>query len=107
MRGLRLFRFRPDDGVKPALALADVGVAAKEIHRAGAEAEQRRNPGVVVIRLGEMAVLAIFCRAHAAGGVRQMRIVGLAAETVGADRLLLRIDPLAICILRTDDDRAG
>jgi hypothetical protein len=36
-----------------------------------------------------------------------MRIVSLAAVTVGADGLLLRINPFAVGVLRTDDDRAG
>src|SRR5207247_9206923 len=48
----------------------------------------------------------IFCGADAAGRVRKMRIERLAAVTLRGDRLLLGINPLAIGILRTDDDRA-
>src|SRR5438128_9512161 len=36
----------------------------------------------------------------------EMRIERLAAVTLGGDRLLLGINPFAIGILRTDDDRA-
>ena len=48
-RGLRFVLFRPNHRVESAFAFADVGVAAEEIHRAGAEAEQRREPRVVVV----------------------------------------------------------
>ena len=42
----------------------------------------------------------------AAGGVREVRIEGLAAVAFRANGLLLRINPLAIRVLRTDDHRA-
>ena len=106
MRGLRFVPLRPDHGVKPALALADVSVAAEEIHRARAEAEQLRHPRVVVVLLGNVAIGAVLRRADAAGRVRKMRIECLAAVTFGADGLLLRINPFAVRVLRTDDDRA-
>ena len=105
-RGLRFVRFGPDDAVQSFLALADVGVAAEEIHRAGAEAEQLRHPRVVVVVLREMAVGAILRRADAARGVREMRIERLAAVAFGADGLLLRVNPFAIRVLRADDHRA-
>ena len=103
---LRFVRFGPDHGVKSFAAFADIGVATEEIHRAGAEAEQLRHPRVVVVVLREMAVGAILGRADAAGGVREMRIEGLAAVAFGRKRLLLRINPFAIRILRADHDRA-
>ncbi len=92
---------------KPSLPFADVGVAPEEIHRAGAEAEQLRHPGVVVVSLGEMAIGAILRRPDAAGGVREMRVEGLAAVAFGGDGLRLRVDPFAVLVLRTDHDRAG
>src|SRR6266478_1513326 len=49
---------------------------------------------------------AVLCGANAAGRVRKMRIERLAAVTLRGDRLLLGINPFAIGILRTDDDRA-
>ena len=105
-RGLRFVLFRPNHRVESALAFADVSVAAKEIHRARPEAKQRREPRIVVIGFRDVTVLAIFCRADAAGRVRQMRIVSLTAITFRADGLLLRINPFAICVLRTHDDGA-
>src|SRR4051794_26327638 len=42
-----------------------------------------------------------------AGGMREMWVVSLAAVAIAADRLDLRIDPLAVLVLRGDDDRAG
>src|SRR5689334_5244861 len=53
-----------------------------------------------------MAIGAILCGSDAAGRVRKMRIKRLAAVTLGGNRLLLGINPFAIGILRTDDDRA-
>ena len=53
-----------------------------------------------------MTVFAILRRADAAGRVRQMRIVSLTTVTFRADGLLLRINPFAIRVLRTHDDRA-
>ena len=76
---LRLVRFGPNDGVEPSLPFADVGVTPEEIHRAGAETEQLRHPGVVVVVLREMAVGAILRCADAARGVREMRVERLAA----------------------------
>ncbi len=38
--------------------------------------------------------------------MREMRIECLATVAFGAHGLLLRIDPLTICVLRTDDHRA-
>ena len=105
-RGLRFVRFGPDDGVQSFASFADIGVASEEIHRAGAEAEQLRHPGVVVVVLREMAVGAILRRADAAGGVREMRIERLAAVAFRGNGLLLRINPFAIGVLRTDHDRA-
>ncbi len=82
---LRFVRFRPDDGVKPSLPFADVSVAAEEIHRAGAEAEQL-TPSRRCCRsfFERWQSVAIFRRADAAGGVREMRVEGLAAVTFGA-----------------------
>src|SRR5204863_5631408 len=79
--GLGLLRFGPNHGVQAFAPFADVGVATKEIHRARPESEELRHPGVVVIVLGEMAVSATLCRADTAGGVREMRIEGLATVT--------------------------
>src|SRR5438552_8877169 len=53
-----------------------------------------------------MAVGAIFCRADAARGVREMRIKRLPTVTFSGKSLLLRVNPLAIGILRADHDRA-
>ena len=53
-----------------------------------------------------VAVCAVLRRADAARGVGEMRIERLAAVTFRRDRLLLRIYPFAICILRADHDRA-
>ena len=104
--GLRFVLFGPNNGMKSFPAFADVGVASEEIHRAGAEAEQLRHPRVVVVVVREMTVGAVFRRADAARRVREMRIERLTAVTFGGKCLLLRINPFAIRILRTDDDRA-
>ena len=53
-----------------------------------------------------MAVGAVLGRADAARGVREMRIERLAAVAFRRNRLLLRVNPFAIRILRADHDRA-
>ena len=77
--GLRFIRLGPNHGVQTFFAFADVGVAAKKIHRAGAEPEELRHPRVVVIVLRQMAVGAILGRADAARRVWKMRIECLTA----------------------------
>ena len=102
-RGLRFVLFRPNDGIETAPAFGHIGVAPEEIHRARAEAEQLRQPCIVVVALRDVAIRTIFRRADAARGVREMRIERLAAIALGADGLLLRINPLAVRVLRADD----
>src|SRR2546425_556432 len=104
--GLRLFLLSPNRAVQSFLATADIDISPEKVDRPGAEAKQLRHDRVVVVVLRDVAVGAIFRRAHAAGGVREMRIEGLAAITLGRDSLLLGIDPLTIRILRTDDNCA-
>ena len=102
-RRLRLLLLRPDHRFQPTLARADIGMATEEIHRPGTESEQLRHPRIVVIVLRRVTIRAVFRRAFAARSVREVRVERLAAVTLGAHRLLLRIDPLAIAILRTDN----
>src|ERR1039458_7704813 len=96
---LRLVRLGPNHAVEASRASADIGVTSKEVHRARAKTKQLRHDGIVVLLGGEMAVGAIFCRAHAAGRVGEMGIESLSAITFGGDGLLLRVDPFAIGIL--------
>ena len=106
-RRLRLIRFGPDDAVKSFVPFAHVSVASEEVHRAGAEPEELRHPGVVVVVLREMAVGAILRRPDTAGGVREMGIEGLPAVTFRGEGLRLGVNPFPILILRADHDRAG
>ena len=46
-----------------------------------------------------MAIGAILRRSDADGGVGEMWIERLTAVTFGGERLLLRVNPFAICIL--------
>ena len=101
---LRLIRLSPYDSVQRLLA-TDPRIAAKEIDRAGAKSKQLRNPRIVVLGLGKMAVRAIFRRARSAGRVRKVRIKRLPAVSVAAHGLLLRIEPVPVLVLRTDDHR--
>src|SRR6185312_4420754 len=75
---LRFVRFCPDDGLKSFPALPHIGVATEEIYRAGSKAQQLRHDGIVVVLLRNVAIRAVFGGAHAAGGVRKMRIECLA-----------------------------
>ncbi len=81
--GLGLILFGPYHCVKTIFARTDIGIAPKEIHGAGAETEQLRHNGVVVIVFGEMAIGACFGCADTASGMREMRIKGLAAVAFG------------------------
>src|SRR5439155_20625667 len=105
-RGLRFFLFSPHHAVKAGISRSYPGVAAKEIHRAGAKAKHLSHPGIVVAVPGEMAIGAILRRSLAAGGVREMGIEGLPAVALGADGLLLGVHPFAIGVLRADNDSA-
>src|SRR5687768_7812902 len=96
---LRLLGFGPDNAVELVFA-ADPGVTAEEVDGARAEAEQRSHPGVVIVRGAEVTVGAVLGGALAAGGVREMWIERLAAVTFAADGLDLRIDLLAVRVLR-------
>src|ERR1700730_12523572 len=53
-----------------------------------------------------MAVGAILRRADARSRVREVRVECLAAIAFSRKCLLLRINPFAVRVLRTDDDRA-
>src|SRR4051812_22837240 len=97
---LWLIGFGPDDGMKPFAAFADVSVAPEEVHGPGAEAEELRHPGVVIVIPGEVTIGAILRRPDAAGRVRKMRVERLAAVTFRRKSLSLRIDPFAVRILR-------
>ena len=68
--------------------------------------EELRHPSVVVIVLREMTIGAILCRSDPAGCVREVRVERLTAVTFCRNRLLLRINPFAVRILRTHYDRA-
>ncbi len=105
--GLGLVALGPDDGVEAVVAGGDVGVAAEEVDRAGAEAEELGHPGVVVVLLGEVAVGAVLGRADGGRGVGEVGVEGLARVALGGDGLLLGIDPLAVGVLRADDDGGG
>ena len=52
-----------------------------------------------------MAIRAILRRANTACRVRKVRVKSLAAVAFGTHRLLLRIDPVAVLVLRTDNNR--
>src|SRR5207249_2794167 len=59
---LRLVGFGPNNRMQSVASFANIRVAPEEIYRAGAEAEQLRHPGVVVVLLGQMAVGAVLGR---------------------------------------------
>src|SRR6202011_3082769 len=96
---LRLICLRPNNSVQSLAAFSDIRVTSKEIHRARAETEQLRHPGIVVVLLRQMAVGTILGRADAARRVGEVRIERLTAVTFRRKSLLLRIDPLTIRVL--------
>src|SRR5438309_10277848 len=97
--GLRLFLLRPDGAVQSFFATADIGISSKKVHCPSAETKQLRHDCIVVVVFGKVAVGAIFRRAFAAGGVREMRFKCLAAVTLSRHCLLWGIRLLTIRVL--------
>ena len=101
---LRLSTFSGDHRLK-RIAGSNVDVSAHEVDEVGSLQEQLGHPGIVVVALRNVAVSAglRFGRTHRVGHVR---IESLTGVTFSRDSLLLRIDPLAILILRADQNGA-
>ena len=81
------------------------GVHADEVHVIGAQQQQLRHDGVVVVLCRKVAIgtgLGLF-RAHRVGEVGRK---GLAGITRGRDRRLLDIDPFAIDVGGAEHQRA-
>src|SRR5262244_2408097 len=104
--GLRLFAFCCDDRLVSLLAFTDVYISADEIVEIGPLHQELGHQRVVVVLCGDVAVgaaLGLF----ATHRMRETRTEGLAAVTLGGNRLLLEIDPLAVRVLRAYQDRAS
>jgi hypothetical protein len=102
----RFIVFGNRDGVKPLLAVRNINVAAHQIQQVCSLKQDLGHPRVVVISIRNVAIVASsgFLRPH---GVRHECAEGSAAEPLGGNSLLHVVQPVAILILRTDDDRAG
>jgi len=79
--GLRFLALGPDDGIEAGGTGGDVGVAAKEVDRAGAEAEELSHPSVVVVGGGKVAIGAALGGADGRRGVWEVGVESLAAPT--------------------------
>ena len=103
--GLGLVRLGHDDCLEALVLLADVDVAAEEVDEVRPLQQDLRHPGVVVPGLRHVAVDARLglLPTH---GVREVRVEGLAAVPLAGDGLLLRVDPLAVQVLRAHQHRA-
>src|ERR1019366_5509105 len=90
----------------PSFAVRDVDVTAHEVHEAGPLNQDMRQPGIVITAARHMAIGAaasFFC-SH---GMRNERTESLSTESFGGDGLLLIVAPVAIRILRTDENGTG
>ena len=102
----RLRAFRDGYGGEAGFAVGHIDVLAHVVEEVGALDEELRHPGVVITLRGDVAVGALlgFLAAH---GVRDVGAEGLAGEAGGRDGLLGLVNPVAVRVLRTDDDGAG
>ena len=102
----RLGTLSDGHGGEALAAVGDVDVLAHEVEEVAALYEQLRHPGVVVAVARDVAVGAAF-GLSSANGVRDVGAEGLAAEARRGDGLLLLIEPVAVRVLRADDNCAG
>src|SRR4029077_537215 len=79
--------------------------AAHEIQQVRALKQNLRHPCVIVVAIRDVAVVAAF-RFLSANRVWHECAERSAAQTFGGDRLLRVINPVAILILRADENRA-
>src|ERR1700735_662812 len=102
----RLIVFGDDHSVESLRAIGDINVAAHEVQQVRALQQHLRHPGVVVVAIGNVAIVAGLglLGAHS---VRNKSAERSAAETFGGNGLLHVVEPIAILILRADQDRAG
>src|SRR2546423_1158259 len=101
---LRLRTFSCDHRLE-RIAAGNINVTAHEVDEVGSLQKQLGHPGVVVVALRNVTVAAGLCFRRAYR-MRHVSIKSLTRETFGRHRLLLRIYPLAILILRADQNGA-
>src|SRR6476646_6673225 len=106
VNGFRFVVLGDGDGFEAFSARRDVNVASHKIHEVCALQEELGHPGVVVVGGGDVAIAALL-RFGGANGVRNERAEGLPGETGSGDGLLRVVEPVAIRILRTNEDGAG
>src|SRR5262249_60061194 len=104
--GRRLVALGHGYGVDALLARRDPGEAPDEVDEIGPLHQQLRHDRVVVAGLRDVAVgadLGLGC----ADGVRHESAERVSAVAFGRNRLLLRIEPFAVLVLRTYQHGAG
>jgi len=94
-RRLRFGALGPDD-TPDSFFSADVAISTKEVYGARAESGELRHDRVVIITLRDLAVRDVLRRANTAGGVREVRIEGLARKALGGDGLSLTVELFAV-----------
>src|SRR5439155_15838240 len=80
----------------------DPSVLADEVQVVRPVHQQLGHPGVVVVRLGDVAVGALLGAVAAADGVRDVGRESDAAHPLAGDRLLLHVDRLAVLVVPAD-----
>jgi hypothetical protein len=87
------------------VAFRHPAVSADEIHQVGALHQELREPGVVVVILGDVAIAAVLGLGPA-HRVRHGGAEGLSGKPFRGNGLLLRVDDGALGIVRAHQDRA-
>ena len=104
--GLGLLALGGHDGFETFLPLGNEDIASQEVVEVGPMHQGLRHHRVVVVVYRNVAVGTDSCLSRP-DRMRKAGAESLAAISLRGDCLLLEIDPLAIGVLRADENRAG
>ena len=103
--GRGLVMLGDSNSIETFCAVGHINIAAHEIQQVGALKQYLRHPGVVVVAIRDVTIVAAF-RFLSANRVWDKCAERSAAQALGGNRLLRVVNPVAILILRADENRA-
>src|SRR5262245_18115292 len=103
---LRLLTFGHRNGMDSVFSVSDPSVATDKIDEICPLHQQLRHSRIVVVGLREVTIAADLCLTGA-DRVWNECAEGMPAVAIRGDCLLLRVEPFAVLVLRTDQDSAS